>query len=113
VKILTVTAAPLNCPLGQATAVAQVTFAGELSSDTRGFSANLVWSHPVNASTQVVPLTFTPGGPKVLTVPVTWSALQAPRNYVAKAHVEVERPTDPDHSHRYVAPDFTFTTRCN
>ena len=111
VKIQTATAVPQNCPLGLATAVAQVTFADELSSDTRGFSANLVWTHPVNASTQVVPLTFTPGGPKVLTVPVTWSALYAPRKYVAKAHVEVERPSDSPY--RYVAPEFPFTTPCN
>lgn len=113
VKILGVNTVPQNCPLGRATAVAQVTLADELSSDTGGFGASLVWSHPVNASTQVMNLTFTPDGPKVLTFPVTWSALPAPRNYVAKAHVEVERPTDPDHPHRYVAPEFPFATRCN
>jgi hypothetical protein len=107
VTILAVQVPPQKCPQGQAIPVTRVTLNSALSSDTGPISATLRLTHPLSGA-QTVDLTFQPGGPTVLTLPTVW-ILPAPRPYVAKAEVRVQRPVA---NLRYLADDVNFVTQC-
>src|SRR5690606_2380988 len=111
VKVVAVQVLPQKCSTGvaQANAVAHVTLENELTDATGPVTAQFRWERADGYAGSWVTVTFQPGGPKTLTMPIVWT-LPAHGSFVAKAVVHV--PVQGAPAHKYGSNESNFATYC-